>query len=257
MKVFNCVGLCLVALAAAPGGALGQTSAAAPLFSDHAPLVLRLTAPLSRLINDNEETPERPAVVSLRGPDGAEQSFDIEIRVRGNSRRKLCRFPPLRIDFERDATEGSVFAGQNHLKLVNLCSSGDDYRDYLAQEYLIYRLLNTLTERSFRVRWVTIEYVDSDSDSDSDSDGERDPVVEPAFLIEEDWAVAERTGLGIVDEPRFSIDDHEPAHLALIAVFQFLIGNTDWGVLAASAGNEFVRTSESRILGRASRNWDG
>jgi hypothetical protein len=231
---------CLLALGMLPELVSAQAGSVYPLFADDTPLRMNLAAPLQQLKGDDDERPERPAVLSLIDANGSERRFDIEARVRGRSRRDICEFPPLRIDFDRESTTDSVFAGQDHLKLVNVCiPSNDDHHDYLALEYLIYRMLNTLTEMSFRVRWATIEYIDTD--------GENEPFLAPAFLVEEDWAVAERTGLALVEEPSLAVASYDPSQLAMIAVFQFLIGNTDWGVLKGPEGESCCHNS--KVLG--------
>jgi hypothetical protein len=225
----------LVSLAAMSGAAVAQSTSPYPLFASEAPLSLRITAPLEALSHDDAgERPERESIVELLRPDGSVVSFDAEIRVRGRNRLENCAFPPLRVDFRygqtsdagRDPLAGTVFEGQNHLKLATLCRDSDAYRDYLALEYEIYRLFNALTDRSFRVRWAEIEYVTSDSTKE-------EPFTEGAFFIEEDWEVAERLGMEIVERPTIEVGDLDAAHMALFAVFQYLIGNTDWAVTDA------------------------
>jgi hypothetical protein len=215
-------------LVAAPVAA--QSSSPYPLFAEQTPLELRITAPFEDLSNDDEERPEYPAVVELTGADGEQLPLDIEIRIRGNSRVANCSFPPLSLDFPRDGVAGTVFAGQDRIKLVVVCEPRNSrHRDYLAQEFLIYRMLNALTDRSFRVRWANVEYVYSDNDR-------RAPFVEPAFLIEEDWEVAERLGMQVVEAESLSVASLDAGHTALLTAFQYLIGNTDWAVINGPPG---------------------
>jgi hypothetical protein len=210
--------------------AAAQLSSAYPLFAEQAPLELRITAPFEDLSDDDEERPEYPAVVELTGPDGEDLTLDIEIRIRGNSRVANCSFPPLSLDFPRDGVAGTVFAGQDRIKLVVVCKPQNArHRDYLAQEFLIYRMLNELTDRSFRVRWANVEYVYSDNDR-------RAPFIEPAFLIEEDWEVAGRLGMQVVEAESLSVASLDSGHTALLAAFQYLIGNTDWAVIDGPPG---------------------
>ena len=166
-----------------------------------------------------------------REAQGQEVVLDVEIRIRGNTRVELCSSPPLRLNFRRSQVSGTVFAGQNHLKLVTQCKKQDSYRDYLAQEYQIYRAFNALTDRSFQVRRVSVEYLDTEA---------RRPTsfTEPAFLIEEDWEVAERNDMQVLEVESLEISDLDPRHTALLAVFQFMIGNTDWSSIRAAEGED-------------------
>ena len=156
-----------------------------PTFADDTPLELAITGPFRELSRVDDERPDHDAVLEYMGPAGEAVSLEIEVRIRGRSRLDNCDFPPLSLDFPRDAVADTVFAGQNRLKLVTLCKRGDSYHDYLTTELLIYRMFNQLTDRSFRVRWATVEYIYTDT---------RRPRTETssAFFIEEDWEVAER-----------------------------------------------------------------
>jgi hypothetical protein len=208
-----------------------EVSSPYPMFEDTAPLALRISAPFRALgRDDGDDRPEYDAVIEFAEPGGVSRTLEIEIRVRGRSRLEHCDYPPLSLDFPRDAAAGTVFAGQNRLKLVTLCKRSDAYRDYLTLEFLIYRMFNELTNRSFRVRWATVEYESTDT-------GRPRPRIEPAFLIEEDWEVAERLGMEVIDIEKLDIDMLDPQYTALHALFQYLIGNTDWAVLGATSGD--------------------
>ena len=125
------------------------------------PIPFELALPLSRLKKlKAADTQEFAARLTLK--DGTE--LPLKVSPRGKSRRKQCDFPPLRLDFKKKATDGSIFAGQNKLKLVTHCSRRLARGGYLAAEMLAYRLFNTLTDASFRVRAVQIDYVDTDKE---------------------------------------------------------------------------------------------
>jgi hypothetical protein len=219
--------LIVVVLLTLSGSAVAQSTADPyPLFADDEPLALKITGPVRQLSYDarrNDRT-EHDFVVEVEEAPGRLRALDAEIRIRGKSRLTICDAPPLRLDFERDQVDGTVFEGQNHLKLVVLCRDSDSYRDYLGQEFQIYRIFNALTDRSFRVRWATVEYLDTDRRRPK-------PYTEPAFLIEEDWEVAERNGLNVIETENVPRDSLDAKHMTLFALFQYLIGNTDWEVI--------------------------
>ena len=222
----------------ASGGAHAQVT---PTFATEAPLELKLTGPFGELGRNPEDRPEHPAVIEFSGPDGEPMSLDIEIRIRGNSRVRECQYPPLSLDFPRSQTTGTVFEGQNRLKLAVLCRNGNAHLGYLAQEFLIYRMFNLLTDRSFRVRWATVQYLDT-------SARRPEPRLAPAFLIEEDWELAERLGMDVIDIEEIDPDALDTAHTALISVFQYLIGNTDWSVILGPPGENCCHNG--KVIGR-------
>jgi len=217
----------VVFLLAVSGGARAQPFTPLPLFADAAPLELSIEAPLRALKRNADERQEHAARLRYRAPSGQETVFDVEVRIRGKSRLQFCEFPPLRIDFDSGALEGTIFSGQDHLKLVTLCGERDSYRENLAEEYQIYRAYNVLTDYSFRVRWAEVEYVVTDS-------RRAETFTEPAFFIEEDWEVARRNGLEPLELEAVPLADLDVRQGALLALFQYMIGNTDFSPITAA-----------------------
>jgi hypothetical protein len=223
----------LTALAQDPPVSAGPHAPAAPLFASHDPLTFSIEAPLSTIFKDRgEERDERPATLIVAGSDGQPVRLDVDIRTRGKTRseRRICEFPPLRLDFNREG-KGTAFEGQNALKLVVHCQDGrPEYDQYVLQEYLIYRMYNLLTELSFKARLARVTYVDTD--------GKRDAVTRNAFLLEDVDDMAARNGwqaLRVGAVPPHLVD---PRSIALVGVFQYLIGNPDWSLFTVEPTEE-------------------
>lgn len=218
----------LLSAAMQPGLAQDQAFVK-PLFAADSTLELVIEGPFKRLTRERHEKPELDGVVRYTDSEGQEVVLDVGLAPRGNSRLDICSFPPFWLNFKRSQLPGTVFQGQNRLKLVTLCRNGNAYRDYLTQEYQVYRAYNALTERSFRVRWVSIEYVETEG---------RNPesTIESAFLIERDSEVAERAGMEAVKVVSLRISQLDSAGAALVSLFQYMIGNTDWSPIAAPPG---------------------
>lgn len=200
----------------------------APLFATHEPLELTMTVPLRTLVNRRGRRPVVEGTL-VYTDSGRPVDLDVEVTTRGFSRLELCAFPPLRLNLKRSQVPGTVFAGQNRLKLVTLCRDQASYVQYLELEYLAYRIYNLVTEYGFRVRKAAMRYVDS----------ERGDVVEaPAFFIEHIDGVAERVGMHELEVPALSLAELEPRRQADLGVFQYLIGNTDWSAIAPADGED-------------------
>lgn len=207
--------------------------AVAPLFASHEPLVFTIEAPLSTIFKDRGvERTERPANLAVSGSDGQLVRLDVDIRTRGKTRaeRRICEFPPLRLDFDREA-RGTVFEGQNALKLVTHCQDDRrEYEQYVLQEYLVYRMYNLLTDLSFKARLARVTYVDTD--------GKRDTVTRTAFLLEDVDAVAARNGLQALRIKAVPPHLVNPHSIALVGVFQYVVGNPDWSMFTVEPGEE-------------------
>jgi hypothetical protein len=201
------------------GLAANGPCSAKSLFDDTSTLEITLEGPLSTVIADTEERSEHAFSLRLNG-----RVLDVAVRMRGKSRAVHCNFPPLRLDFARQATRDSVFAGQNKLKLVTHCKGSAEFEENLLEEYAAYRILNVLTEFSFRARLLRIRYVDTDQP-------DREATTRYGFVIEPDGALGRRLGgqpLKVRDVTRTML---YPPQAALVYIFQFLIGNTDWSLV--------------------------
>ncbi len=206
-----------------------QAAESAPLFSSHETLKLTLEADfhtMRRTDRAEEDSEERPAIMRWIREDGSTATQEIQVQTRGNFRllSRNCDFPPLRLNVKTEPTKGTIFEGQDKLKLVVTCKLGQRYwEEYVVAEYLVYRMLNLLTPFSFRVRPALVTYVDSS--------GKDDTFTRYAFLIEDDDAMATRNGGLKVDwdqERLFNARALDQRQATLLEIFQFMIGNTDW-----------------------------
>ena len=208
----------------------GQDRATPPLFASHEPLALTLTADLVLLDGDRKASPDRPAVLTVVSADGSPVDVAAEVRTRGAFRLDPahCSFPPLRIDVSARAARGTVLEGQDELKLVSSCRPGRaSYDQLVALEYLVYRAYGLLTDRSFRVRLLDVTLLDTS--------GSREPQTRPGFVIEEDEALAERHGAAVFDledGKNLPASAFDPVTTTMTAVFEYMIGNTDWSDVA-------------------------
>lgn len=199
-----------------------------PLFSSDSILAFRVEAPLEEVFKERgQESNYHPAKLSYGTESGGRIQLDIGVRTRGKTRlnRRVCAFPPIKLNFKKNEVANTVFAGQDKLKLVTHCRSRNDYEQYVMLEYLIYRAYNIFTNLSLRVRPALITYVDTESPGDS--------LTRFAFLIEDADAMAARTGWEMLKVPAVQPDLTEPYQLSQLELFQFMIGNTDWAAFQA------------------------
>ncbi len=202
-------------------GACGQ-AAAAPLFDDQAVLEVELIGPIHSVLKSKKERQEYPFVLRVDG-----RELPVDVRVRGNSRLQYCRFPPLRLDFDRSETGQTAFAGQDVLKLVTHCVSSSTGEKNLLEEYVAYRIFNLLSDFSYRVRLLRMHYVDTDDRIDR---GARNRY---AFVIESTDQLAARLDAAPLQRtavPKKKLDAEQAAR---VYVFQYLVGNTDWSLVSA------------------------
>jgi len=112
--------------------------------------------------------------------------FSLETDLEALKKDRSCPFPPIRLNPQKGEPRGTVFDGQDKLKLVTHCHDWDSFEQNVLEEYLVYRIYNQLTDVSFRVQLVEITYLDTG--------GENDPLTRMGFLIENEDAMASRVG---------------------------------------------------------------
>ena len=144
----------------------------------------------------------------------------IRIKSRGEFRNGYCDFPPLYLNFKKTEFNKDDLSKLEKMKLVTHCQTGNE--DYVFREYLIYKLYNVLTDTSFRVRLVKIDYINTFKRSK--------PVRSFAFFIEPLDFLAERINAVPVDLLTLSQKNIIPEMMDRTAIFNYMIGNTDWSV---------------------------
>jgi hypothetical protein len=209
-----------IILLSCPGLCLADPS---PLFSSDAPLDLVFEFPVATIVAKADDRPVVEGSVHYTDENGAPVSVALTMTTRGKTRLEYCHFPPLSANFKGQEKGGTLFEGQKKLKIVTQCRSGETYERYLLQEYGIYRAFNILTDKSFRVRMINATY--------RDSTGKKKDIAETAFFLESDDEVADRLGMEEHDVSVINPEQLDSAHASLFAVFQYLIGNTDWSSL--------------------------
>ena len=192
-----------------------------PLFHDSATLTLRLEGDLKALLRDRgDERKEHPAL--LRFSNGTDSgSVKVDLRTRGIFRLKNCSFPPIRLDLPTSKVANTVFAGQDKIKLVTHCRADRLYERNLLKEYALYRVFNVVTDTSFRVRLAHVTYIDTTR---------ADTIVRYAVLVESDREIGQRLGAAVVNQHNVHDMVTDPFYMTLVALYQYLIGNTDWSV---------------------------
>jgi len=180
-----------------------------------------LEADLRALFRDRgAQRKEHPATLRYAAATDT-GSIDVKLRTRGIFRLKTCGFPPIRLDLPAKKLDHTPFAGEDRLKLVTHCQGDRSYERNLLREYALYRVFNALTDSSYRVRLAHVTYVDS---------ARHDTVTRYGFLIESDTALAQRIGADQISSNTVYDPMTDPSYMTLVAVFQYLIGNTDWSV---------------------------
>jgi hypothetical protein len=229
----------LVCLCIAAASTAADAHSDAPLFSSDE--VMHLTIPLDfKTLCRPRETPDcdyTPTVLEYQDGQGQTQSIAIEIKIRGGWRslEKNCSAPLLFVRFAEQENTGTPFEGQSKLPLTTHCGHGislesaqvrqnrTTWEQYLLKEYLAHRLYNEITDISLNSRLVRMTYPNPNKP--------RRKIVHYAFFTEHFESVAARNNDELLERGSFDHEKLDSRAADVVALFQFMIGNTDWSIV--------------------------
>ncbi|MEO6639373.1 MAG: hypothetical protein ABIN25_13930 [Ginsengibacter sp.] len=192
------------------------------LFNNDSILHIKLTGRLNELFTDRKDNMVyHPLLLQYQEKDSSITSVPLRAKARGNFRRlkENCKWPPIMLNFpQKEKFKNSVFKNQHKLKLVVPCQ-GDEY---VIKEWLVYKLYNLVTERSFRARLARVEFEDSLQQRKTES--------YYCILLEDEKQMAERSKASLTDKKMIRMEHTNIPAFTKMAVFQYMIGNTDWSV---------------------------
>ncbi|QOI97994.1 MAG: hypothetical protein HRU69_11100 [Flammeovirgaceae bacterium] len=191
-----------------------------PLFRSDDVLQLVIAGDIRAVLKDRGNNPLYHPFTLNYESNGEQVVMPVRIRTRGHFRKsdQICYYPPLLLNFAKKDVAGTVFSGSDKLKLVTPCQG----EEYVVREYLVYRLYNLITPKSFRVRLVKVIYDDTGKGKQSK------PLY--GFLLEEDDQMARRNKAVLIEKRLIRPEQTQADDFLTMAMFQFMIGNTDWSI---------------------------
>ncbi len=203
----------------------GQTKPIDPtkFFEDSSIIQATITTNIKNLFNGkNKKDTRYPARFAITLNDGSVIDEPISLESRGHFRKDYCYIPPLKVHFK--SAKSPALSSLGSLKLVSQCSVSSYNRSFLLEEFLIYKIYNLITNLSFRVRLLDLNIVDEA--------GKKKPIHEYAFLLEDDKDLAKRNHSKEWKKPGIGDQATDRRQMTIVAIFEYMIGNTDWSVLA-------------------------
>lgn len=214
----------------------GMSSAASardadPLFADDSILDARLVAPFEQIMQERDNDEELPGTFELVTADGSSLQVAVQVRTRGHYRhgKNICQFAPLRLNFKKSEVDDTLLDKQDKIKVVTHCKNRSAvYEQAVIKEYLVYRMLNVITDASFRVRLLRMTYVDSGQDNSEETTF--------AFMIESDQRLEKRLELKRQEVDSAPLNSLHREHTNLGSVFEYMIGNLDFSPIRGPEG---------------------
>lgn len=219
----------LILGACVAGAAVAPAAHAQRLFRSDTVLNVTITTQLGPLLRqrDSLDLDKHPGMFSYTGDNGKPVNIPVRLRARGHFRRQArnCDFPPLWLDAKSSDAKQTLLSGQDKIKITTSCRpKSADYEQYILQEYAVYRTYAALTNVSLHTRLLHITY--------RDTTGKMAPITTWGFFVENVDDLAARLHRTVLKAQGAHFEDLEPGPLALVSMFEYFIGNTDWSISA-------------------------
>lgn len=175
------------------------------------------------LIRQKLKEEYQKASITLRNTKGEEQSHEFKLRARGNRRKEVCFYPPIKLKFKKSMlTDNGMDPSFDDVKLVVQCRETTTSRYYVYKEYMAYKMYNMISPYSFRVQLVNVIF--------NDNSGKGKTREMKGFIIEPEEEMALRLEGKLVERKPMRSSFLELDPYQKMGVFQYMIGNTDWAI---------------------------
>ncbi len=190
------------------------------LFTNEDPLELDLRFDITHYTRKKPKEEYLKAILTYHINDKDSVNREIRLKSRGEFRNGYCSFPPIVVNFKKGGFKKEDLKDIEKMKLVTHCMSGNEQN--LLKEFLIYKLYNVLTDSSFRVRLLKINYINTYKKSK--------PIRSYGFFIEPVSILSDRIKCTPVEALNLNQRNILPEYMDRVAIFNYMIGNTDWSV---------------------------
>ena len=185
-------------------------------------LEVSLRFDITTFLKKNPKSAPLDAIMIFHLSETDSMDRKVSLKYRGEYRYRTCTFPPIQLNFKKPIRIYPDSGKMKKFKLVTHCNPGDVYDDYVLREYLVYKLYNVLTDTSFRVRLLRINYIDTGR--------ERKPITQYGLILEPIDGLAKRTGCTVVKATNLTQKYLVPTSIDRMAIFNYMIANWDWSI---------------------------
>ena len=228
MKLFLFIIFLICLTETLPGYSQSPVNAREVFFNDTSIIHATLVTNLDKIMAGHRKKEiDFPAEFITRLADSSTRNIRILLEVTGDFRLEFCFLPPVKLKF-KDSASGYPFKS---LKLICACKTAGYFDQYLLKEYIIYRIYNLLTDKSFRVRLVDLDL--------RDNKNLQKIIRVHAYFLEDLKDVASRNHCIELKKGKIPSYNTDRRGMTLLSIFEYMIGNTDWA-LSANHNIKFI-----------------
>ncbi len=193
------------------------------LFSDNINLKAQLSFDFKDLYKNTNDSTFIKTQMVYSGNDISEDTITVRIRVRGNFRKKICYFKPMRLEIRKKQAENTIFENNRKLKIVVPCQNEKNKDELIYKEMLAYKLYENLSDIHLKTQPISLKIIETKNEKEIEH-------TMFAFLIEDDSKVAKRHEIKKFPKKRTSPLNVSDSSAINFALFSYMIGNADWSL---------------------------
>ncbi len=201
---------------------IGQQTSLLESVRQDTTIDLYLTLDWKELIKNKKDKIYQQAQILMVKGLADSIALPVQVKTRGNMRLEICNYPPLKFKFKKSHLAKYNLSELNECDCVYPCKSGDSYEQYILKEYLAYKLWALVSPYAFHTQLIRFHYRNIDGTE------AEDPVY--AFVVENTEETVNRLQGKRVKTSIISSNAIEAKSALHMALFQFMIGNTDWNI---------------------------
>ncbi len=192
------------------------------LFGSDDLLQVTMRLNITKYMRKNTKEPTQDAVLTFHFNEKDSLSKNIRVKYRGKFRFDNCGFPPMEITFKNHLHAYSDTDRVKKVKLVPHCDAGSASDEYVLREYLVYKLYNIISDTSYNVRLLRINYIDTED--------RKKPKTQYGFLIEPDNILSQRIRASEVNVKNLTQRYIRPDIMDKVSIFNYMVANWDWNI---------------------------
>ena len=193
------------------------------LFSEDINLKAQLSFDFKDLYKSTNDSSFIKSQMIFSGNGISEDTITVRIRVRGNFRKKICYFKPIRLEVRKKQAEKTIFQNNRKLKLVVPCQNEKGKDELIYKEMLAYKFYEHVSEIHLKTQPVSLKIIEIKNNKEIEHNMF-------AFLVEDDSKVAKRHDIKKFPKRRVSPLTVSDSSAINFALFSYMIGNTDWSM---------------------------
>jgi len=179
-----------------------------------------------------------PGSMTISQADGNDLEFTSKVKIRGNTRKKVCNNAPIKINLPKPELAALGLNSEvDKLKLVLQCENGNRSFQQLLKEKAIYDLYAAVDPNHMLVKLIKLEMYE---------DGEMKENLN-AFIVEDEDQYAFRKDGRILETGKINYAALPRDEYFKLCFFQYMISNCDWSI-ANKHNIELVKLASQKAL---------